>query len=130
MTRKLARILCSLLDKPWTVLFSLESGYASNEKAANYVHMPSLSRTSRRVCPCASRRQSKRAVNIEPAVTGFPLSNRPYFGDLVAILVVGMLVSLQVHLRQNFILDFESKHISSRRTGRHETMCYGGLDGT
>lgn len=58
------------------------------------------SRTSHRVCPCASRRQSKRAVNIEPAVTGFSLSIRPYFGDLVAILVGAMLVSMQVHLRQ------------------------------
>ena len=58
------------------------------------------SRTSHRVCPCASRRQSKRPVNIEPAVTGFCLSNRPYFGDLVAILVGGMLVSMQVRLRQ------------------------------
>jgi len=33
-------------------------------------------------------------------VTGFSLSIRPYFGDLVAILVGGMLVSMQVHLRQ------------------------------
>lgn len=49
-------------------------------------------------------------MHIEPAVTGSPLSNRLYFGDLVAILVVGMLVRLQIHLRQNFILDFESKH--------------------
>ena len=34
----------------------------------------------------------ERAVEIEPAVTGFLCPTRPYFGELVAILVIGMLV--------------------------------------